>query len=71
MFGIVWIMNERGCRYMALLGFIGVGSMGYPMLSGALKCFETDQILITTKTEQTMKSVNEKLGVKYVADKKE
>ena len=56
---------------MALLGFIGVGNMGYPMLASATKCFNIEDLLISTKTEKTMKSVHEKLGVDYVLDKKE
>lgn len=56
---------------MALIGFIGVGNMGYPMLTSALKCFSKDQIMITTKTKKHMEELGQQLGVTYVLDKKE
>lgn len=62
---------ERMNRYMALIGFIGVGNMGYPMLSSATKVFSKEEIIFTTKTEQRMKGVKQQLGVEYVLDKKE
>lgn len=56
---------------MALIGFIGVGNMGYPMLSCAMKCFPKEELLISTKTEKRMKYIKEELGVDYVVDKTE
>lgn len=56
---------------MTLFGFIGVGNMGYPMLSSAIKTFSKEQFLITTKTKQRMEYVKEELGVNYVSDKKQ
>lgn len=56
---------------MALIGFIGVGNMGYPMLSCALKRFPKEEILVSTKTEKRMQYVKQELGVDYVIDKKE
>ena len=56
---------------MALIGFIGVGNMGYPMLSSATKNFSKEDLIFTTKTEMRMKYVKKQLGVEYVLDKKE
>lgn len=56
---------------MALIGFIGVGNMGYPMLSSAVACFGKEKIIMNTKTEERMKYVKEQLGVCYYTDKKE
>ena len=50
---------------MALIGFIGVGNMGYPMLRGAMEQFSKEEILFTTKTLQHMKEIEEEKGFSW------
>lgn len=56
---------------MALIGMIGVGNMGFPMLSCASESFVKSDLLFTTKTKQRMEYVKEQLGIDYAQDNKE
>lgn len=53
---------------MALIGFIGMGNMGYAMLKGALSIFDAEQISFTDVNKERMNDVKEKTGVYYVTD---
>lgn len=50
---------------MAVIGFIGMGNMGYAMLKGALKVFEAKDIAITDVNVQRCNEVIKETGVKY------
>ena len=53
---------------MAVLGFIGMGNMGYAMLKGALTQFKKDELLFTSVDEAHNKVVTEETGVQCVND---
>lgn len=55
---------------MALMGFIGAGNMGYPMLVGAKKAFGTEQVVFTTASTQSRENVKQKTGLNYEMDNK-
>lgn len=50
---------------MALIGFIGMGNMGYAMLKGALKNFSAEEIIFTCPDKERCRSVYEETGVRY------
>lgn len=56
---------------MAKIGFIGMGNMGYAMLKGILNVFEKDDILFTRKNEMLGRTIEQELGVRYVASNAE
>lgn len=51
---------------MALIGFIGMGNMGYAMLKGALKKFAADEIIFTCPDKGKCRRISEETGVRYV-----
>lgn len=53
---------------MAMMGFIGAGNMGYPMILGAKKAFGAEQVLFTSAGTKTRESVKQKTGLNYVKD---
>ncbi len=53
---------------MALIGFIGMGNMGYAMLKGTLGLYAKDQLLFTDVNDDKRKEVKDKTGVDYVLD---
>lgn len=55
---------------MALMGFIGAGNMGYPMLIGAKKAFGMDQVVFTTSSSKSRETVKQKTGLNYEIDNK-
>ncbi len=50
---------------MAKIGFIGMGNMGYAMLSGMLKIYDKEELIFTDANHERMKSVFEDTGVNY------
>ena len=54
---------------MAKIGFIGVGNMGFPMLTGVKKFVSSDEIVINTKRLEHMKEIAETTGVAYLPNK--
>lgn len=51
---------------MAILGFIGIGNMGYAMLKGALSIYSPDDIVITDVNEGRKETVRQETGVRCV-----
>lgn len=51
---------------MAKIGFIGMGNMGYAMLSGCLKKFSTEDLLFTDANTERMTSVTNTTKVNHV-----
>ena len=51
---------------MALIGFIGMGNMGYAMLKGALAVFEPEQIVFTCPDKSKCEEISKKTGVHFV-----
>ncbi|SFR98773.1 pyrroline-5-carboxylate reductase [Anaeromicropila populeti] len=51
---------------MGLLGFIGMGNMGFAMLKGALKVFQKEQLAFTCLEKEIKEKVNGETGVKYL-----
>lgn len=56
---------------MAKIGFIGMGNMGYAMLSGLLKVYDKEELIYTDANPEAMKSVFEKTGVNYALSNSE
>ncbi len=56
---------------MKKVGFIGMGNMGYAMLSGVLKKVNSDNVSFIEIFEDRAKSVSEELNVSYTFDYKE
>lgn len=53
---------------MAIMGFIGAGNMGFPMLLGAKKAFGAEQLIFTSASREKRESVKQKSGIEYVND---
>jgi pyrroline-5-carboxylate reductase len=53
---------------MAMIGFIGAGNMGYPMLCGALKAFNKEQIIYTDASNNRCEFVKQETGLNFVKD---
>ncbi len=53
---------------MAIVGFIGAGNMGYPMLRGAVKVFGTEQVIYTDASAERCEYVKQETGLNYVGD---
>lgn len=51
---------------MAKIGFIGMGNMGYAMLNGMLKVFESSDLLFTDASLERMQNINQQTKVKFV-----
>ncbi|MGN0480708.1 MAG: pyrroline-5-carboxylate reductase [Lachnospiraceae bacterium] len=50
---------------MALIGFIGMGNMGYAMLKGALKKFAPEDIIFTCPDKAKCRKIADETGVQY------
>lgn len=50
---------------MALIGFIGIGNMGYPMLLAAMKEFGKEEVLYISADMNQMDAVKKETGVSY------
>ncbi len=50
---------------MALIGFVGMGNMGYAMMKGALKKFSADDIIFSCPEKDRCKEIYEETGVRY------
>ena len=50
---------------MAVIGFIGMGNMGYALLKGLLKEFPAEELVFTAKTDKTRRRVYAETGVTY------
>lgn len=55
---------------MAMIGFIGAGNMGYPMLRGAMKVFGSDLVTYTDASKERCEFVKKETGLGYVNDNK-
>ncbi len=55
---------------MAMMGFIGAGNMGYPMIRGALKAFGREQVIFTDASPERCEFVNQETGLNYMKDNK-
>jgi pyrroline-5-carboxylate reductase len=53
---------------MALLGFIGTGNMGYPLLKAAIDTFGNDEVIYTDASRERMLWVYENTGIPYSED---
>jgi len=53
---------------MAVLGFIGMGNMGYAMLKGALNQYKSDELLFTSVDAECNEKVTNETGVQCVND---
>lgn len=51
---------------MAKIGFIGMGNMGYAMLSGCLNLFEKESLVFTDVNSARMEDITSKTGVYHV-----
>lgn len=51
---------------MSKIGFIGMGNMGYAMLTGVLKNFDKDDIVFTDVNEARAKEISRQTGVPYL-----
>jgi pyrroline-5-carboxylate reductase len=51
---------------MAILGFIGMGNMGYAMLKGCKKSFGSNEIIFHRKNEEKMKEISLAEEIPYV-----
>lgn len=51
---------------MAVIGFIGMGNMGYAIMKGLLKVYSKEDILFTDVNKARMEQVGEETGVRYV-----
>lgn len=56
---------------MAVIGFIGMGNMGYAMLKGALNSFPSEQILFTCPVEERCRAVSAETGVRFAGSNAE
>lgn len=56
---------------MALIGFIGMGNMGYAMLKGALKVFDSSEIIFTCPDRARCEAVSNETKVNYVESNSE
>ncbi len=55
---------------MAMMGFIGAGNMGYPMIRGAVKAFGKEQVIFTDISQERREFVKQETGINYVNDNK-
>ncbi|QHQ62424.1 pyrroline-5-carboxylate reductase [Anaerocolumna sedimenticola] len=53
---------------MAMMGFIGAGNMGYPMIRGAMKAFGTEQVIFTDVSLERREFIKQETGLNYVSD---
>lgn len=53
---------------MDLIGFIGIGNMGYAMLNGARKNFEKEELTYTDVNQKRLEFIKEKTGIRYLQD---
>jgi pyrroline-5-carboxylate reductase len=53
---------------MAMIGFIGAGNMGYPMLLGAMKVFGKEAMIFTTATKKRREFIKQETGLNYVEE---
>lgn len=51
---------------MAVLGFIGMGNMGYAMLKGAKNSFDNNEIIFHRNSVEKMKELSQEEGIKYM-----
>ena len=56
---------------MAVIGFIGMGNMGYAMLKGALTVFAPEDIIFTCPSEARREQICRETGVQYTASNAE
>ncbi|MBT9775444.1 pyrroline-5-carboxylate reductase [Clostridium sp. MCC353] len=50
---------------MAVIGFIGMGNMGYAIMKGLLKVYPAEDILFTDVNKARMEQVSRETGVRY------
>ncbi|MGN0382857.1 MAG: pyrroline-5-carboxylate reductase [Eubacterium sp.] len=50
---------------MAKIGFIGMGNMGYAMLKGVLKTFDSSEIVFSDANEERMEKISRETKVEY------
>lgn len=55
---------------MAIMGFIGAGNMGYPLLRGAIKAFGMDNVVFTDASKDRCEFVKKETGLDYLNDNK-
>ncbi|WFR60013.1 pyrroline-5-carboxylate reductase [Anaerocolumna sp. AGMB13025] len=55
---------------MAMMGFIGAGNMGYPMIRGAVKAFGTEQVIFTDAGKERCEFVKQETGLEFVTENK-
>lgn len=53
---------------MTVIGFIGAGNMGYPMLCGALRAFGPDRVIYTDASKERCRFVRQETGIDYCED---
>ena len=58
--------KDNGGNTMAVIGFIGMGNMGYAIMKGLLKVYSKEDILFTDVNKARMEQVGEETGVRYV-----
>jgi len=56
---------------MALIGFIGMGNMGYAMLKGALKVFDSSELIFSCPDRARCVAISNETGVNYVESNSE
>ena len=56
---------------MALIGFIGMGNMGYAMLKGALEVFDSSELIFACPDRARCEAINNETGVNYVESNSE
>ena len=56
---------------MALIGFIGMGNMGYAMLKGALKVFDSSELIFSCPDRARCEAISNETGVDYVESNSE
>ena len=55
---------------MAVLGFIGMGNMGYAILEGAKDFFGKEEIIFHRKSEEKMKKLSDEEGIQFMESNK-
>lgn len=61
---ILFVRNKE--KRMKLIGFIGVGNMGYPMFLGAIKAFGAENVAYTCATLSHMEEIKKETGIEYI-----
>lgn len=56
---------------MSILGFIGMGNMGYSILKGAKKLFNNEDIIFHSNTVEKMKKISKEENITYKLSNKE